>query len=279
MGRPATPGLPNGLLARHPGKRVVEQHVQVGPQAGSSPPRESLRTQAAAPGSQHAAVPASSLRADPPRAELLGRCRAGNGVLRRLPPTGRRGGGLLFGGGHHVGQRPTQVVGYPIALRQARPVEARGGKLLAYQRPDAQYQQRARHGPRQEHRQPAIHAEHQQRRQQPPNQQADGGPHGRRWPCAPRPLQSSAIPRNESPARTRWAASRIGARSAELVGTSTPRSRHNPSGPCRRWAARVRRMAHHSHTSTNTSAPMTANPANTPRGRRRSHPGPRLLLP
>jgi len=46
---------------------------------------------------------------------------------------------------------------------------------------------------------------------------------------------------------------------------SAARSRQNDSsGGWRRWAASVRRMAHHSHTSANASAPMTASPASMP---------------
>jgi hypothetical protein len=54
----------------------------------------------------------------------------------------------------------------------------------------------------------------------------------------------------------------ISSRSAEMVGASAPRSHQNPSGARRRWAARVRRIAH--HTTANASAPMSASAANTP---------------
>jgi hypothetical protein len=62
----------------------------------------------------------------------------------------------------------------------------------------------------------------------------------------------------------RRAPTRISSRSAEMVGASAPRSRQNPSGARRRWAARMRRIAHHSHTTANASAPMIASAANTP---------------
>src|SRR6266545_960446 len=144
-----------------------------------------------------------------------------------MPP----GQGFLFGHGDHGGDRLPEIVGHPVALRQRPLVEDRRRELLADQRYEREHEQRAGCGPGDELGEPPVDAQHDQRGQQPPEQQqAPGCPHGRR---------------------------------SGMVSAAW--SRQNDSfGVWWRWAASVRRMAHHSHTSANTSAPITASAASTP---------------